>query len=134
MPRIMPEPRYFSIPSIELGADVLRKRDVRDLVRDVVEPSVADPPEEALQEIRPLHLLQELDLPAALETELDGPEPHTGALATADELTAEEVPVDRHEALYRTCRVRDVIEGGMDSSQSVRHGRSIYAPLAYALA
>src|SRR5208337_1847095 len=26
MPRIMPEPRYFSIPSIELGAEVLRNR------------------------------------------------------------------------------------------------------------
>src|SRR5271154_2772000 len=26
MPRIIPEPRYFSIPSIELGADVLRNR------------------------------------------------------------------------------------------------------------
>src|SRR5271163_253057 len=26
MPRIIPEPRYFSIPSIELGAEVLRKR------------------------------------------------------------------------------------------------------------
>jgi hypothetical protein len=26
MPRIIPEPRYFSIPSIELGAEVLRNR------------------------------------------------------------------------------------------------------------
>jgi hypothetical protein len=26
MPRIMPEPRYFSMPSIEVGAEVLRKR------------------------------------------------------------------------------------------------------------
>jgi hypothetical protein len=26
MPRITPEPRYFSIPSIELGADALRNR------------------------------------------------------------------------------------------------------------
>jgi hypothetical protein len=26
MPRIIPEPRYLSIPSIELGAEVLRNR------------------------------------------------------------------------------------------------------------
>ena len=26
MPRIIPEPRYFSIPSIELGAEVFRNR------------------------------------------------------------------------------------------------------------
>jgi hypothetical protein len=26
MPRIIPEPRYFSIPSIELGVEVLRNR------------------------------------------------------------------------------------------------------------
>ena len=28
MPRIIPEPRYFSIPSIEVGADVRMKRDL----------------------------------------------------------------------------------------------------------
>jgi hypothetical protein len=26
MPRIIPEPRYFSIPSIDVGAEVLRNR------------------------------------------------------------------------------------------------------------
>jgi hypothetical protein len=29
MPRIIPEPRYLSIPSIELGAEVLERDDAR---------------------------------------------------------------------------------------------------------
>src|ERR1700693_1142773 len=50
MPRIMPEPRYFSIPSIELGVEVLRNRALnccpwaRSLIHspDAVIPSPAE--------------------------------------------------------------------------------------------
>jgi hypothetical protein len=38
MPRIIPEPRYFSIPSIELSAEVLRNRLELLTVGAIVDP------------------------------------------------------------------------------------------------
>jgi hypothetical protein len=38
MPRIIPEPRYFSIPSIELGVEVLRNRALNCWPWAIVDP------------------------------------------------------------------------------------------------